>query len=99
MPANGTAHGFSSGGTGARSAGACAAPWTRKLPSWRRGAPSPSAWNTCRRTPDALREDGGDLEEMISMLDVESYLDDQGIDYRITQGSRGKQANLQVCPV
>lgn len=39
-----------------------------------------------------------DLGELLDSIDVESWLDSQGIDYRVGRGSSGRQANLRECP-
>jgi DNA primase len=39
------------------------------------------------------------IQELLDAVDIEEYLDDQGIDYRIVSGSSGRQANLKTCPV
>lgn len=39
------------------------------------------------------------LEEAIDLLDMETYLDWEGITYRETRGSRGYQLNVKECPV
>ena len=39
-----------------------------------------------------------EVTEILDKLDIETYLDSQGIDYRVTHGSRGEQLNLHVCP-
>ena len=40
-----------------------------------------------------------DLTEMLDQIDMESYLDREGIDYRMSHGSRGPQLNVRECPV
>lgn len=40
-----------------------------------------------------------DLAELLGHIDVESYLDREGIDYKLTRGSSGEQLNLRECPV
>jgi DNA primase len=39
-----------------------------------------------------------DLNEILEGLDLESYLDHMGIDYRVRPGSKGRQLNLKECP-
>jgi DNA primase len=39
-----------------------------------------------------------ELDELIDALDMSSYLDHQGIDYRHRHGSSGPQLNVKVCP-
>lgn len=39
-----------------------------------------------------------DLDELLGQVDMESYLDSEGIEYKRTHGSRGTQLNLQTCP-
>jgi DNA primase len=43
--------------------------------------------------------DNDDLQECIEILDMEAYLDREGIEYRVTMGSRGTQLNVKECPV
>lgn len=38
------------------------------------------------------------LSEIIEKIDVETYLDQEGITYKRTHGSSGEQFNLQICP-
>lgn len=38
------------------------------------------------------------LTEALDRIDMASYFDDQGIDYRETHGSRGPQINVKECP-
>lgn len=38
------------------------------------------------------------LDEMLEALDMETYLDREGIDYKITQGTSGEQLNIKTCP-
>lgn len=40
-----------------------------------------------------------DLGELLDNIDMESYLDREGVDYRITRGTRGTQLNVKECPV
>lgn len=45
------------------------------------------------------RRDGNrELEEAIETIDMEYWLDQQGIDYRNTRGSSGEQLNIKECP-
>lgn len=39
------------------------------------------------------------IEELAKSIDMEQYLDYEGIDYRVTRGARGTQLNLRECPV
>jgi DNA primase len=39
------------------------------------------------------------IKELLDAVDIESFLDREGIDYRSTQGSRGPQFNVRECPV
>lgn len=39
-----------------------------------------------------------DISEILDKLDIEAYLDREGIDYKATYGSRGPQFNLRSCP-
>lgn len=43
--------------------------------------------------------DNAELQEAIESLDIESWLDDQGITYKQARGARGRQANVKECPV
>lgn len=38
------------------------------------------------------------ISEILDRLDMESYLDQEGIDYKRTHGSSGEQLNLMTCP-
>lgn len=40
-----------------------------------------------------------DLSELLEAIDVENYLDREGVQYRATRGSSGEQFNLKSCPV
>ena len=42
---------------------------------------------------------GGDLKEAIDALDMEFFLEREGIDYKVTHGSSGAQLNVRECPV
>jgi len=42
--------------------------------------------------------DNAELQEAIETLDIESWLDDQGIAYKQARGARGRQANVKECP-
>lgn len=39
-----------------------------------------------------------DFDEIIDTLDMESWLDREGVRYRVTRGSRGTQLNVRECP-
>jgi DNA primase len=39
-----------------------------------------------------------ELKELLERIDMESYLDREGIQYRVTNGSRGLQLNICECP-
>lgn len=39
------------------------------------------------------------LKELLELIDVECYLDREGIQYKATRGSSGEQFNLKCCPV
>lgn len=41
---------------------------------------------------------GGDLSELLDSIDMEEWLDQEGIEYKKTRGSHGPQANLKECP-
>lgn len=38
------------------------------------------------------------LKEILDQIDMESYLDQEGIQYRLTRGSNGQQLNVKECP-
>lgn len=40
----------------------------------------------------------GELDELLSSLDMETWLDNEGVRYRVTRGARGIQANIKECP-
>lgn len=42
--------------------------------------------------------DDNELPELLEQVDMESYLDREGIEYRRTHGTRGDQLNVQTCP-
>lgn len=44
------------------------------------------------------RDSNGELEEAIEQIDMEYWLDQNGIDYKRTRGSSGEQLNLKECP-
>ena len=39
------------------------------------------------------------LDEMLDLIDMESYLDREGLAYKVTPGSSGVQLNIRECPV
>lgn len=39
-----------------------------------------------------------DLGELLDSLDMESWLDSQAVDYRLTRGRSGAQLNIKTCP-
>ena len=39
-----------------------------------------------------------DLTELLGQVDIESWLDREGVDYKIAYGSSGVQANVRQCP-
>lgn len=39
-----------------------------------------------------------DIQEILSTIDVEGWLDREGLDYRVARGKSGIQANLKECP-
>jgi DNA primase len=43
--------------------------------------------------------DNAELQEALDQIDIESWLDDQGIVYKQARGARGRQANVKECPV
>jgi DNA primase len=45
-----------------------------------------------------MADDNSDLPELLSQVDMETYLDREGIEYRRTHGTRGEQLNVQTCP-
>jgi DNA primase len=40
-----------------------------------------------------------ELQEALDQIDMESWLDRESLDYKITRGSRGTQINIKECPV
>jgi DNA primase len=44
-------------------------------------------------------ERNDDLSELLEALDMEGWLDAQGVDYKSTRGRSGRQLNVRVCPV
>lgn len=44
------------------------------------------------------KENNKELIEALESIDIETYLDSEGIEYRPTHGTRGAQFNLQSCP-
>ena len=40
-----------------------------------------------------------DIGELLDAIDIESYLDTEGVQYKITHGSSGTQLNVHECPV
>jgi DNA primase len=46
-----------------------------------------------------VQSGGSELSELLDQLDIEAYLDSQGIDYKRTRGRSGAQLNVKVCPV
>jgi DNA primase len=42
--------------------------------------------------------DNTELDEAIATLDIESWLDQEGVEYRQARGSSGRQANVKTCP-
>lgn len=46
-----------------------------------------------------MRNHETDLTELLQRLDMQTWLDSQGIDYTVTRGRSGRQLNVQVCPV
>ena len=45
-----------------------------------------------------MRHDGNDLTEALSLIDMESLLDREGIEYKTARGARGLQINVKECP-
>lgn len=39
-----------------------------------------------------------ELEEALDQIDIEAWLCDEGLDYRVTRGARGTQLNVKECP-
>lgn len=39
-----------------------------------------------------------ELQEAIDRLDIEAWMDREGVDYRVTRGARGTQLNVRECP-
>lgn len=46
-----------------------------------------------------MADDREELSELLDKVDMETYLDQEGIEYRRTHGTRGEQLNVQTCPV
>jgi DNA primase len=42
--------------------------------------------------------DNAELQEALDQIDIEAWLDDQGITYKQARGARGRQANVKECP-
>ena len=45
-----------------------------------------------------MRGSAEELDEVLASIDMESWLDAQGIRYKRTRGSRGQQLNIKECP-
>lgn len=45
-----------------------------------------------------MTKNNDDLGELLDAVDIESWLDSQGIDYRVGRGSSGRQLNIRECP-
>lgn len=43
--------------------------------------------------------DNQELQEALDSIDMEQWLDREGVKYRVTHGSRGTQLNIRDCPV
>lgn len=39
-----------------------------------------------------------ELQEALDKLDIEAWMDREGVDYRVTRGARGTQLNVKECP-
>lgn len=39
-----------------------------------------------------------ELQEILESIDMETWLDDQGLRYKVVRGSSGRQANIKECP-
>lgn len=39
-----------------------------------------------------------ELQEALETIDMESWLDREGVKYKVTRGSRGTQLNIKECP-
>ncbi|WP_297478437.1 hypothetical protein [Ferrovum sp.] len=39
-----------------------------------------------------------ELTEALDILDIEYWLDSEGVDYKLTRGARGEQLNIKECP-
>lgn len=46
-----------------------------------------------------MRTDPDELKELLDLVDLESFLEREGVAYRRTMGSRGPQLNVRECPV
>jgi len=46
----------------------------------------------------SYRAENNDLQEALDLIDMEAWLDREGIEYKLNRGSRGMQLNVQECP-
>jgi DNA primase len=46
-----------------------------------------------------MTNDNTELSELLDALDIEQWLDSQGVDYKPARGRSGRQLNVKVCPV
>ena len=44
------------------------------------------------------RADNTELTEALDKIDIEAWLDREGVEYKLNRGSRGMQANVKECP-
>jgi DNA primase len=47
----------------------------------------------------SYRAANSELQEALELVDMEAWLDREGIEYKLNRGSRGLQLNVQECPV
>lgn len=45
-----------------------------------------------------IKKSSKDFESLLEDLDMEEYFEENGVDYKVTQGSSGRQLNVRVCP-
>lgn len=45
-----------------------------------------------------MREKNEELGEALELIDMESWLDREGVKYKVTRGARGTQLNIKECP-
>lgn len=45
-----------------------------------------------------VNDNGKELQEALDTIDMEAWLDQEGVEYKVTRGSRGTQLNIKECP-